>query len=89
MAAAVDLAAPEWAMVEALIREDWSPEQVSAVLSGRGDLHISHETIYQNIWADKKAGGDLFKHLRQSPKRAQAPQHLRLQGPTRGQANDR
>lgn len=61
--------ADEWARVESLLRDDWSPEQVSAVLRGRGLLSISHETIYQYIWADKKAGGDLYKHLRQSPKK--------------------
>lgn len=59
----------QWAMVETLIREDWSPEQVAAVLKGNGDLNISHETIYQYIWADKKAGGDLYKHLRQASRR--------------------
>ncbi len=25
---------------------------------------ISHETIYRRIWADKRAGGSLYQHLR-------------------------
>lgn len=29
---------------------------------------MSHETIYRHIWQDKAQGGDLWTHLRQSPK---------------------
>ena len=28
------------------------------------ELHISHETIYRHLWADKAAGGTLYQHLR-------------------------
>ncbi len=27
-------------------------------------IHISHEWIYQYIWKDKEAGGELYEHLR-------------------------
>jgi len=50
--------------IEQKIRLDWSPEQVSGVL----EMTISHERIYQHIWADKRNGGTLYKHLRQSNK---------------------
>ncbi len=30
---------------------------------------LSHETIYKHIWADKQAGGDLYKHLRRQGKK--------------------
>ena len=50
--------------IEQKIRLDWSPEQVSGVL----EMTISHERIYQHIWADKHNGGTLYKHLRQSNK---------------------
>ncbi len=60
--------AAEFAQVETLLRRDWSPEQIAAVLRMQGDLNISHETIYQYVWANKKSGGTLYKHLRQSPK---------------------
>jgi len=30
---------------------------------------ISHERIYQHIWTDKRHGGTLYKHLRQSNKK--------------------
>lgn len=56
-------------IVEARLREDWSPEQIAAVLKMRGELNISHETIYQHTLRDKRAGGDLYKHLRQASKK--------------------
>jgi IS30 family transposase len=46
------------------LKQDWSPEQISNYLSINEDIHISHETIYQFIWTDKKSGGNLFEHLR-------------------------
>ncbi|MCH7681094.1 IS30 family transposase, partial [candidate division KSB1 bacterium] len=52
--------------VEHYLKEDWSPEQISGTLAEREKIHISHETIYQHVWADKYAGGTLFKHLRWS-----------------------
>lgn len=56
--------APEWRRVSALLRRDWSPEQVAGWLRRHGLLEISHETIYRYIWADKSEGGSLHKHLR-------------------------
>jgi len=54
----------ELALVERYLREDYSPDQVSGHLAKEGLLSISHETIYQHIWREKRAGGDLHKHLR-------------------------
>lgn len=50
------------------LRQKWSPEQISGRLRAHGKLSISHETIYQYIWLDKWLGGQLWRHLRQSPK---------------------
>jgi IS30 family transposase len=51
-------------LIEQHLRDDqWSPEQISGRLSHSG-IGISHETIYKHIWANKKAGGDLYTHLR-------------------------
>ena len=50
--------------VEALLREQWSPEQVAAYLRRRGEVRISHETIYRHVWRDWKKGGTLHLHLR-------------------------
>lgn len=58
-----------WRIVEAQIREDWSPEQVSGRLQADGVLSVSHETIYLHIWADKKRGGSLHTHLRGANKK--------------------
>jgi IS30 family transposase len=54
----------EWMEVEALIRQDFSPEQVAGRLKLEGGLRISHETLYRYIWRDKQAGGTLYQHLR-------------------------
>lgn len=53
-----------WKRVEGLLREDWSPEQVSGYLKKEEELSISHETIYRHIWKDKYYGGILHEHLR-------------------------
>ena len=58
-----------WPFVEDLVRKDWSPEQISGRLKMEHGTTISHETIYQYIYADKKAEGDLHTHLRCQKKR--------------------
>jgi IS30 family transposase len=60
--------AEDWAIVCSLLQKDWSPEQVSLVLKAHGILKMSHETIYRYIWRDKRCGGELYMHLRQSSK---------------------
>ena len=49
---------------EALIEQDYSPEQVVGFLKSEAKQTVSVERIYQHIWADKKAGGTLHTHLR-------------------------
>lgn len=53
-----------WTLVEQLLREDWSPEQISGWLSREFQMMISHESIYQFILKNKRRGGDLYLHLR-------------------------
>ena len=50
--------------VDELLALRWSPEQISGRLAREGGLAISHETIYRHVWRDKKAGGNLHRHLR-------------------------
>jgi transposase, IS30 family len=50
--------------VDALLKEDYSPEQVVGTLKAQGKSYVSHERIYQYIWQDKKQKGDLHTHLR-------------------------
>ena len=53
-----------WDQVESRLRLDWSPEQISGWLRLNAQSTVSHERIYQYVLADKKAGGDLYTHLR-------------------------
>jgi IS30 family transposase len=55
----------EWALVDALLREKFSPEQISGWLRRFGVLEVSHEMIYLHVWRDKRGGGKLWQHLRQ------------------------
>ena len=54
----------DFALVAKYTVQDWSPEQVSAVLKRDHQLFVSHERIYQFLLADKKSGGSLYRHLR-------------------------
>jgi IS30 family transposase len=58
-----------WAVIEAKIRLEWSPEQVSDWLKRHAGVEISHEWIYQYVLAEKHAGGTLYRHLRCQKKR--------------------
>jgi len=53
-----------WATVARLLRQEWSPEQISGRLKKEQGLGISHEWIYQYVLQDKGAGGELYRHLR-------------------------
>jgi len=63
------ITAEVWSMVESLLRQDWSPEQISGRLKKEQSMRISHEWIYQHILVDKQTGGALYKHLRCQKKR--------------------
>lgn len=73
-------------LVEAKLRLDWSPEQISGWLLDDQELLLSHETIYLHVWADKKAGGDLYKHLRRQGKKYDKRRNGKS---TRGQIKNR
>lgn len=47
-----------------LTKEQWSPEQIAGRCKAKGIDMVSHETIYQFIYEDKKEGGDLYVNLR-------------------------
>lgn len=58
-----------WTRIEGfLVREQWSPEQISRVLVREG-LRISYQTIYRHVRRDWKQGGQLYRQLRQRYKR--------------------
>ena len=58
------------AIIEEKLNLQWSPEQISGWL-GKEELPnaVSHETIYQYIWKDKRKDGILYKHLRHNGKK--------------------
>jgi IS30 family transposase len=60
------------ALIESRIKEKWSPEQISGWLKEEQNTLISHETIYQHIWSDKRTGGQLFQYLRRKGKAYQS-----------------
>ena len=61
---AIKFTVSDWELVDRLINDDLSPEQVSGRLKLEKTLDICHETIYTHIYEDKRAGGDLNTHLR-------------------------
>lgn len=80
-----------WDKVEKMILEEISPEQISCRLKLEHDIDISHETIYQYIREDKKAGGKLHTHLRHAGKRRKkrGSQSKRGQIPNRKSIDER
>lgn len=50
--------------IKELIEQQLSPEQVAGYLLEHRGISLHHETIYQLIYEDKKAGGTLYKQLR-------------------------
>jgi transposase, IS30 family len=56
-------------LIDKLLREDFSPEQISGFLAKNHNIQICHETIYQHILLDKAQGGNLFSHLRHGQKK--------------------
>ena len=53
-----------WSLIERLLQEDWSPEQISLWLADQQANTISHEWIYQHVLQDKAQDGTLYRHLR-------------------------
>ena len=54
--------------IESKLLVDWSPEHISGRFKLKG-VSISHESIYRYVWKNKRAGGQLYKHLRHHGKR--------------------
>jgi IS30 family transposase len=59
------------ALIDAKLLQYWSPEQISGWLELERDKHLSHESIYRRVWADKNVGGDLYRYLRRRGKKYQ------------------
>lgn len=57
-----------WQLVEQLLRQDWSPEQITGRLKLEKQPTVSHECIYLYVNAEKRRGGTLHQHLRSQKK---------------------
>lgn len=69
-----------------LLQLQWSPEQIA------GKLPVSHETLYQHVYADKRQGGKLWENLRcqkQKRKRYASGRDRRGQIPNRRPLSER
>lgn len=55
--------------LERLLERQWSPEQISGRLQAEGKSTVCHETIYQHVLKDKRAGGKLYLNLRRHSKK--------------------
>ena len=73
-------------VVEEKLLAKWSPEQISGWLLFETGIGLSHERIYQHVWADKRNGGDLYLHLRRQGKKYEKRRNGRS---SRGQIKDR
>ncbi len=58
----LDAQVVEW--IKQLLKQKLSPEQISGYLEKHCNIKLHHETIYRFIFADKQAGGLLYKSLR-------------------------
>jgi IS30 family transposase len=59
------------------LRRQWSPEQIAGRIRldfpNDRKMQLSHQSIYRHVRADRRAGGRLWKHLRQSHKLRRKP----------------
>lgn len=58
------ITATQWTPVEDFLRQEWSPEQISGRLALEQSASVSHERIYQYVYADKARGGTLSRSWR-------------------------
>ena len=58
----------QYRVVESLLAEKWSPEQIAASLPGSFGFYMSYQTIYAHVNKDQRNDGTLYLHLRQGKK---------------------
>ena len=62
------LTAAHWARVTPYLARGWSPEQIAGRWWVDGRRWLSHEAIYQYLYRDRQAGGQLYRWLPQGRK---------------------
>ena len=56
-------------IIEKLLKEQWSPEQIWGYCKENNIDMVSHESIYKFVYQDKDKGGLLYKNLRVASKK--------------------
>lgn len=74
----------QYARVDELIRQQWSPEQIADTLKKRGEFRISFQSIYRHVRRDWRAGGTLYVDLRRRYKRRKRHYGLERRGRLQG-----
>jgi len=54
----------QWSEVERLLRRKWSPQQIVGRRRTQGKRTMSKETIYRYVRRERRAGSELWRHLR-------------------------
>lgn len=70
----------QYARVEQLLKQQWSPEQVADTLKKDGEFQISFQTIYRHVRRDWRAQGSLYLELRRRYKRRKRHYGLERRG---------
>lgn len=74
----------QYARVENLLRQQWSPEQIAHTVRKHEEFRISFQTIYRHVRRDWKAGGQLYLELRRRYKRRKRHYGLERRGRLQG-----
>ena len=74
----------QYARVEALLHEQWSPEQIAGTLRRNDEFSISFQSIYRHVRRDWRAGGTLYLELRRRYKRRKRHYGLERRGRLQG-----
>lgn len=74
----------QYARIEALLRQQWSPEQIAGTLSKQDEFRISFQSIYRHVRRDWRAGGTLYMELRRRYKRRKRHYGLERRGRLQG-----
>lgn len=74
----------QYARVDELLKQQWSPEQVADTLKKYGEFQISFQTIYRHVRRDWRAGGGLYLELRRRYKRRKRHYGLERRGRLQG-----
>jgi transposase, IS30 family len=74
----------QYARVDELLRQQWSPEQIADTLKKQGEFRISFQSIYRHVRRDWRAGGTLYADLRRRYKRRKRHYGLERRGRLQG-----